>query len=73
MLFDGNDGIEKKYISQGPALYIIAHDGRVLSSLNSNDGPDARIISLVESNLSQGGATGMKVCSHLIFLQNFDG
>ena len=55
MLFDGIDGIEKKYITQGPAVYIIAHDGRLLK--RSPDGA----IGLVDPNLAQGGSA--KVCT----------
>ena len=58
MLFDGIDGIEKKYITQGPGVYIIANDGRLLK--RSPDGA----ISLVDPNLAQGGSA--RVCSQLI-------
>ena len=55
MLFDGIDGIEKKYITQGPAVYIIANDGRLLKRF-----PDGAI-GLVDPNLAQGGSA--KVCT----------
>ena len=58
MLFDGIDGIEKKYITQGPAVYLIAHDGRLLK--RSSDGA----VSLIEPDLVQGGSA--QVCSSLI-------
>ena len=62
MLFDGIDGIEKKYITQGPGVYIIANDGRLLK--RSPDGA----ISLVDPKLAQGGSA--RVCSQLIVFDN---
>ena len=70
MLFDGSDGIREKYIDGGlKKFYIIAHDGRMLTTdLNPNG---ASAVSLVEPNLIQGGGPGMTVCSRLIVFAKF--
>ena len=63
MLFDGIEGIEKNYVTQGPAVYLIAHDGRLLK--RSPDGA----IGLIEPNLAQFG--NARVCSCLLIFATF--
>ena len=65
MLFDGIDGIEKKYITQGPGVYIIANDGRLLR--HSSGG----VVNLIEPNRNLAQDGSMQVCSRLIVFATF--
>ena len=67
-------GIEEKYIIQGPAVYLIAYDGRLLMRSPEGCHYNVRVneaTSLVDPNITQGG--NAQVCSPPYVLQHVDG